>query len=352
TLYSEGGLLWLGCGSRRLTFCFPQDVELFHQPPHPGEALALLPGASGRFSFWDIVDHARGTPGGPRDSAETAARLWELAWKGLVTCDSFAPVRRGLATGFRSEDTVPEPGRRTRFNRWQSERPGGGFWYAVPFDPGDRDALEEEELARERVRQVLRRHGVVFRELLEHELPALRWPRLFRSLRLMEFSGEVVGGRFFDGVSGLQFALPSVVEELAAGDAAGPPLGTSEPDDTVWWINAADPASLCGVDIPALKAVLPARISSTHVVFHGGAVVLVSRRRGRQIDLRVPPDAPRLGDYLGFVRVLTGRDARPLASVHVETINGEPAPSSPYKERFLQAGFVEDFRRLTFAARP
>ena len=359
-LYTQAGLLWLGCGSRRLAFCFPQDVELYREPRGPGDALSLLPGASGRYSFWDIVDHARGTPGGPRDSAETAARLWDLAWKGIVTCDSFAPVRRGLASGFRAEDPVPEPGRRTRFNRWQAERPGAGFWFAVPFEPGDRDALEEEELARERVRQVLRRHGVVFRELLEHELPALRWPRLFRSLRVMEFSGEVIGGRFFDGVSGLQFALPSVVEELSAGPAAGAiagsagelPPGTSDPDDTVWWINAADPASLCGVDIPALKAVLPARISSTHVVFHGAAVVLVSRRRGRQIDLRVPPDAPRLGDYLGFIRTLTGRDARPLASLHVETINGEPAPSSPYKERFLQAGFVEDFRRLTFAARP
>ena len=87
-------------------------------------------------------------------------------------------------------------------------------------------------------------------------------------------------------------------------------------------------------------------------MFHGSAVVLVSRRRGRELELRVPPDAPRLSEYLSFVRVLTGRDARPMTSFRVETINGEPAPASPYKGRLLEAGFVEEYRRLSYAARP
>ena len=68
--------------------------------------------------------------------------------------------------------------------------------------------------------------------------------------------------------------------------------------------------------------------------------------------MRVPPDAPRLVEYLSFVKVLTGRDARPMTSFRVETINGEPAPASPYKGRLLEAGFVEEYRRLTYAARP
>ena len=65
----------------------------------------------------------------------------------------------------------------------------------------------------------------------------------------------------------------------------------------------------------------------------------------------MPPDAPRLSDYLSFVKVLTGRDARPLNAVHVETINGEPALSSAYKGALAAAGFVEGYRRLTYAAR-
>ncbi|HET6450940.1 MAG TPA: ATP-dependent helicase, partial [Spirochaetia bacterium] len=343
-LFADGGVAWLGCGPRRLTFCFSPDAELFREAPSSDEPPGVLPGAAGKYSFWDIVDYARAVAPPVADTAEVARRLWGLAWKGLVTSDSFEPVRRGLATGFRAEEAPRDSLRRgLRFNRWQATRPASGYWSAIPTAPGARDALEEEELSRDRARQVLRRCGVVFRELLENELPLLRWSRLFRTLRLMEFSGEVVSGRFFEGPAGVQFALPSVIEELSVLAAA---------DESVWWINAADPASLCGVDIPALKALLPSRLSSTHVVFHGARVVLVSRRRGREMEIRVPPDSSRLTEYLGFVRVLTGRDARAMTAVHVQTINGEPALASAWKGPLLAAGFVEEYQRLTFVARP
>ena len=348
-LLSEAGLLWLGCGKRKLTFCFEQDAELYLDPDRADReraegAAAILPAAAGKFSFWDIVDHARQGAAGLHESSAVADRLWDLAWDGVVTSDSFQAVRRGIAGGFRAEESSRDGARRgRRFDRWQAARPGTGYWFTVHLpDRGDRDALEEEELARDRIRQVLKRYGVVYREILEAELPPLRWSRLFRSLRLMEFSGEVVTGRFFEGVHGLQFALPAVLEELAAEQGS---------DDDVWWLNAADPASFCGVDVPGLKSQLPPRLPSTHVVFHGAAVVLVSRRRGRELEVRVPPDASRLADYLSFVKVLTGRDARPLSAVHVETINSEPALSSAYKDALVAAGFVEGYRRLTWAAR-
>jgi ATP-dependent Lhr-like helicase len=273
SLLSEAGLLWLGCGRRRLTFCFEQDTELYVDREQETDAGAILPGPAGKFSFWDIVDHARGGPAGLRESSEVADRLWDLAWKGVVTNDSFLTVRRGIAGGFQADEPSREGARRgRRFDRWQAARPGAGHWFRVPLpSPGGRDALEEEELARDRIRQVLQRYGVVYREILESELPPLRWARLFRSLRLMEFSGEVVTGRFFDGIHGLQFALPAVLEDLAS----------ERESEAIWWLNAADPASLCGVDLPGLKPQLPSRLSSTHVVFHGCSVVLVSRRRGR-----------------------------------------------------------------------
>jgi ATP-dependent Lhr-like helicase len=344
-LLTEAGLLWLGCGKRRLTFCFEQDAELYLEQEQSADAAAILPGLTGKFAFWDIVDHARTAAVGLRESSEVADRLWDLAWKGAVTNDSFLAVRRGIASGFRADEPAREGARRgRRFDRWQAARPGAGYWFRVPLaPPSDRDALEEEELSRDRIRQVLRRYGVVYREILEAELPPVRWARLFRSLRLMEFSGEVVTGRFFDGIHGLQFALPSALEDLSSEQGS---------EDAVWWLNAADPASLCGVDVPGLKAQLPSRLSSTHVVFHGGTVVLVSRRRGRELEMRVPPEDPRLVEYLSFVKILTGRDARPMSAVHVETINGVPALSSDYKGRLLEAGFVEGYRRLSYEARP
>ncbi len=218
-LLAEAGLLWLGCGRRKLTFCFEQDAELYLDRAEEGETDALFPGAAGRFSFWDIVDHARRGPGAIRESSQVAARLWELAWKGAVTA---IPLRRsggGLPVGSAPRSRSPGGARRgRRFDRWQAARPGTGYWFLVQREGRDdlRDALDEEEVTRDRIRQVLKRCGVVFREILELELPPLRWARLFRSLRLMEFSGEVVTGRFFDGIHGVQFALPSVPDQLAA----------------------------------------------------------------------------------------------------------------------------------------
>ncbi|HEY9593262.1 MAG TPA: DEAD/DEAH box helicase [Spirochaetia bacterium] len=336
-------LTWLGCGTRRLTFCFGADVELFVETRTvPPDAAALFPGAVGRFSFWDIADHARasGVEGGSRAAAD---RLWDLAWAGGATSDGLAPIRRGIASGFRSEEPSREaPRHRRSFDRWQAGRPAAGLWRLVAPSGPPGDALEEEEIARDRIRQLLTRYGVLFREMLVNELAPLRWQRIFRSLRLMELSGELVTGRFFDGIPGLQFALPSIVEEPATvGDEA-----------VVWWINAADPASLCGIDLEGLKGTLPPRLPTTHLVWEGSALVLVSRRRGKELDIRVPPDAPRLPDYLGFLRDITGREQRAPASVRVETINGEPATGSPWRPRLLSLGFIDDYRGLTWEARP
>jgi ATP-dependent Lhr-like helicase len=233
----------------------------------------------------------------------------------------------------------------------------------------ERDALEEEEVARDRIRQLLQRYGVLFREVLEYELPPLRWSRLFRSLRLMEFSGEVVAGRFFEGIKGLQFADPSLIEKWGDENPAAPGVGAESTEyggaestgyggaestgygGAVWWVNAADPASLCGVDVEALKRVLPSRLPTTHVVFHGDSVVLVSRRKGLELEIREPPESPRLLEYLAFVKVLTGREWRPMNAVRVETINDVQVGSSPYKERLIEFGFVEDYRRLTYRGR-
>jgi ATP-dependent Lhr-like helicase len=268
--------------------------------------------------------------------------LWALAWKGAVSNDSLQPVRRGLAAGFHAEPAVaPGSGRRAGRTAWQASRPAEGSWFRIEQGEDRRDALDEEEVNRDRARQVLRRHGVVFRELLESEPAPLGWSRLFRSLRLMELSGEVVAGRFFEGVRGIQFALPSALEILAT--AAGPGF-----DDAVYWMNAADPCSVAGVGIEGLEPGLPPRLPTTHLVFHGAGLALVSRRRGRDLEFRVPPGSPVIPRLLGFVRALAGGGSSPLAVLHVETVNGEPAPSSPWAPALVQGGFAADYRRLTW----
>jgi ATP-dependent Lhr-like helicase len=322
----------MGCGRERLTFCFPEDVELFRESRAADEEAArLFPAGSGKFSFWELFDHAGLTTQGLSDA------LWRLAWKGEVSSDGYHIVRRGIEGRFRaveSRDKIKM--RRAGYGRWKASRPSRGSWFRLPAGE-ERDALEREEVNRDRIRQVLQRCGVVYREILENELSPLRWGALFRSLRIMELSGEIFSGRFFEGIQGLQFASPETFEELRR----------DLPLEAVYWMNAADPASLCGVGLEALRGTLPARLPSTHVVFRGGTPVLVSRRNGREIDIKVPPEDPRLPEYLALFRVLTGRDVRPLPAVHVETINGGPAQVSPYKPALLSFGFMEDFKRLS-----
>ncbi|HVN76228.1 MAG TPA: DEAD/DEAH box helicase [Thermoanaerobaculaceae bacterium] len=327
-LLAESALMWAGCGRERVAFVLGGERELISGAEEDagggqhGDVDAVVPPGPGRFGFEELLTHS-GMPSG-----ELANRLWELAWRGDVGNDGFAAVRRGIETGFRPAE--PEPGgarprgRRMRFERWKGSRPFLGSWYRVPPSEQPADALGEEELAKDRARVVLDRYGVVFRELLERELPALQWPRVFRALRLMELGGEVVGGQFFLGVPGLQFATHEALRRLR-----------DEPlQDAVWWVNAADPASPCGLALDGLGAELPRRVATSHVVLHGARVVLVSDRRARRLEIRVAPDHPSLADYLSVIKVLLTRAAMPMRAVVVETINGDPAAASPYRGVF------------------
>jgi ATP-dependent Lhr-like helicase len=327
-LLAEGDLGWLGCGKERLAFALAPDRELFmaeawHETGEgdsgAGDELdATLPAGPGRFSFEELL--ARSGLG----SAELARRLWGLAWEGLVANDGFAAVRSGVNLGFKPAEAgqPPEgrPARRLRFERWKGSRPFSGSWFRLPHADPPVDALEGEELAKDRARVVLERYGVVFRELLARELPALQWPRVFRALRLMELSGEVLAGQFFSGIPGIQFASHTALRRLVEG----------VPEDRIWWVNAADPLSPCGLGLDGL-GVLPRRVPTSHLVFQGSRVVVVSERRGRSLQIRVGPDHPNLGEYLGFIKVLLTRSVRPARAIVVETINGEAAAAGPYR---------------------
>jgi ATP-dependent Lhr-like helicase len=326
-LVADSDLGWVGCGRERLAFVLATDHLLLSDPSeaepapaadHGDEVDAVLPAGRGRFSFEDLLAHS-GLP-----SAELARRLWALAWNGHVINDGFAAVRRGVETRFRPVEAEPvragRPGRRPRFERWTGSRPFAGSWARVAKTELAVDPLDAEEAAKERARLVLDRYGVVFRELLERELPALQWGRVFRALRLMELGGEVVAGQFFTGLGGLQFASHDALRRLREG----------VPEDRVWWVNAADPASPCGLGLEAFGAGLPRRVPTSHVVFHGRRLVVTSDRRGRALEIRVAPDHPDLPRYLGFLKMLLTRAVRPMRAVVVETINGAPA-AGPYR---------------------
>lgn len=357
-LFAESELVWFGAGRQRAAFAFRSDLALFAGEPgraatSPQETdssaalrAAVLEALSGAPSGLELADLTGRVGAG---AAQVSAVLWDLTWAGTVGGDSVRALRRGIQSSFRPVETPAErlasggEGRRASFQRWSASRPLAGRWFAIDAvaDRGTPDPLAQEERHRERVRVLLDRWGVLFRELLAVELPALGWARLARTLRAMELSGEIVAGRYFDGVPGLQFAAPSTIARLRDG----------LPEAALWWHDAADPASLCGVDLPELKASLPRRVAGTQLVWRGARLAAVLRRSGREIEFRVAADDAGLAALVEPLRVALTRGFDPEHGLAVETINGEPAATSPYRRAFDAFSVVQEHDGLRLRRR-
>jgi len=168
--------------------------------------------------------------------------LGELIALGLVTADGFGGLR-DLAGGRRKQRSgvVLQPG----LVRQRHSTGGTGRW-SLSFTgrvseidqnvvrqevhtplPGDELPRSDSESDRSRpdsvplddpveqwAWQLLRRWGVVFRDLLQRESGAPRWWELLQVYRRLEARGEIRGGRFISGVAGEQFGLGETVRKL------------------------------------------------------------------------------------------------------------------------------------------
>ena len=111
---------------------------------------------------------------------------------------------------------------------------------------------------------LLRRYGIVIRDLLARESNLPPWRELLMAFRRLEDRGEIRGGRFVDGFLGEQFALPVAVESVRA--MRNLPLS----GETIT-LSAADPLNLVGILVPGER--VPA-ISGRTVSYRDGIVVV------------------------------------------------------------------------------
>jgi ATP-dependent Lhr-like helicase len=241
-----------------ITFFIREEAD-WMVPRHPGadapEARGLSHGARlvleflrqrGASFFADIV---RGT-GKLKSEIETA--LWELVAAGLVTADGFDNLR-----------SLIDPKRRSGHGAGRTARPrhSAGRWAVLHTD-----AAEHTKAVEATCWMLLKRYGVVFRDLLARETIVPKWRELQVAFRRLEDRGEVRGGRFVDGFLGEQFALPVAVESLRAqrkASASGEHIT----------ISAADPLNLVGIIVPGER--IPA-ISGRTVTYRDGAPVSVA----------------------------------------------------------------------------
>ena len=110
---------------------------------------------------------------------------------------------------------------------------------------------------------LLKRYGVVFRDLLARESNLPKWRDLQLAFRRLEARGEIRGGRFVDGFLGEQFALPVAVESLRA-------TRKIQPNGEVVTVSTADPLNLMGIVVPGER--VPA-ISGRSVSYRDGVAV-------------------------------------------------------------------------------
>jgi ATP-dependent helicase Lhr and Lhr-like helicase len=194
-----------------------------------------------------FADLVRGT-GKLKSEMETA--LWELVTAGLITADGFDNIR-----------ALIDPKRRSGQGRGHSARPrhSVGRWSLL---------FREETTDRTRAVDaicwmLLKRYGVIFREVIARETIVPRWRELLIALRRLEDRGEVRGGRFVSGFIGEQFALPMAVESLRASR-------DSKATGEIVTISAADPLNLVGIILPGGRV---SAVSGKIVVLRDGVQV-------------------------------------------------------------------------------
>lgn len=191
--------------------------------------------------------------------------LGELVTRGWITADGFAGLRtliaekspRGrMASHHRSERrrTI-----RTALGRWSLRVPFAHGESAAMSDPKHSDQSSvpgtqqlapttsslpatpnKHTIAEDWAWQLLRRWGIVFKDLLAREDGAPPWFEVLQVLRRLEARGEIRGGRFIVGVAGEQFALPDTIQQLRR-------LRDEPSTNELLVISASDPLNLVGI---------------------------------------------------------------------------------------------------------
>jgi ATP-dependent helicase Lhr and Lhr-like helicase len=344
-------------------------------------------------SFFAAIHGALGSgfPGDTRDA------LWELVWAGMITNDTFHPLRdllrskeskRGAHGSF--PGVAPGSPDFLRRLRSRSGEPVQGRWSLLRQTASD--ALTVTQWSANVAQQLLVRHGIVLRETAIAENVSRGYPTIYPALKTMEDAGWVRRGMFVAGLGAAQFAMPAAVDMLRS-------LRTERDTVEALFLAATDPANPYGALLPwprkgggaseegadivtdaegaegaatnsareiaandsASSRTMLSRSGGAGVVLLNGNLAAFLRRRSQEIQVFLPEAEP---ERTHFARDL----AKKLAEIAIRrqgkktgmligTINGEPAREH-FMARFLEeSGFINtalgyQMRRIVPIAMP
>ncbi|HXH00645.1 MAG TPA: ATP-dependent DNA helicase, partial [Xanthomonadaceae bacterium] len=251
-------------------------------------------------SFFDeLLDHARLL----RPELEDA--LAELVSRGRIHSDSFAGLRALLVPSSKRGSVRGRGGRRAAVlgiedaGRWVPIRRAALPGTDAPQSVGGAEAQHVEHVAR----VLLRRYGVMSWRLLDREAEWLPpWRELLRVYQRLEARGEIRGGRFIDGLSGQQFALPEAVAALRQ-------VRNRPQDGGLVCVSGSDPLNLAGTLLPGEK--LP-RLPGSRVLYRDG--VQIAFRIGTDITWLQEADTETTATG---IRLLRGHAVAPHTAARV-----------------------------------
>lgn len=273
---SQYGIDWQGRGKQRITLSVTNDQNVDssifekHEP-----ILAAFTDPLGSYSYLQL---ARSTSSALEEFNEL---FWSAVWHGLITCDSIAALAHADETGYKSQSDFRNRARLAQIRlrtRARVDRPLGMWRRCQLMSEEEADELEKLETVKERVRVLAGRYGLVCRELCNREGGNFRWAEVFRAVRMMELSGELLAGLFFEELSGPQFMLPNAFQRFNE-------IGEER---RTFWVHSYDPVSPCGLGLSWPE--LPVRQLGNMLAFSDGELVAVSRSYGQQLDFFKAPD--------------------------------------------------------------
>ncbi len=303
-----------------------QPVDGLDDPLH--QALLDTLRSHGASFFVELVAAARATP---RDVLDA---LWDLVWAGLVSNDTFAPIRalawpkrHGTPRG-RSGSLPPE---------------SAGRWSLTPVLP-EATAATATARAHALANTLLERYGVVTREAVAAEGVPGGFSAIYPVLKAMEEGGRIRRGYFVEGLGAAQFALPGAVDRLRAEREL-----PGEPEVRV--LAATDPANPYGAAVAWPRRDDQQRRSlqraaGAYVVLVNGEPALYLERGGRSVVTLPAFDGESGTLAVGALTTLTPQGAG--RGLTIERIDGESATDSPLAQTFRSAGFADGYRGLTY----
>ncbi|WP_408931784.1 ATP-dependent helicase [Corynebacterium sp. YSMAA1_1_D6] len=335
--------------------------------------IQLLEALEGRGSFLmsDIQPQLSGT------AEEVREALWGLVETGLVSPDSFAPIRAHLAAGGRAGRAAYRAKRRPTRSRLRMGRTSfaqsqnaaaaqtapdvvGRWSLSVPAatDATSRSIAHGEAW--------LDRYGVLTRGSVVAEDVLGGFALAYKVLSGFEESGKAMRGYVIEGLGAAQFSTPAVIDRLRgladSPDVTGWPSGTREPQTYV--LAATDPANPYGAALPwppsdaSDSAARPTRAAGALVVLMDGLPVAHLTRGGKTLTtfLTALPEGIERAEVL--TAVLTGLNelvaSGKLSKLVIEKANGRSIFDGDLagELRALGAALTPKGVRITGSAEP